>query len=141
MEFVKTGDGRLRVWQTFRGVAPDELFSYWTEPAKLKAWWPDEATIDPVSGGQYRYVLRGGHVLSGTFSEVDPGKRLAFSFQEGESGAEKQVVVDFEPRDADTLLTVTQGFYGEDEAGKGAFQSQLDDWANLFRKLKTAAHS
>ena len=138
MDYVKTADGRLRVWETFRDVTPSELFDYWTKPDKLTRWWPDEAVVDPAPGGRYRYgFLASGHTLTGTFAEVRPAQRLAFSWRWEHEPRLQQVVVDFEARDAATLLTVTQGPYGEGETAKER-QNQLDDWTHAFRKLKAA---
>lgn len=132
MDHVVTRDGRLRVWETFRGTTPAELYGYLTEPAKLTRWWPLEASVDARPGGGYRYTLPGGGALSGTFTEAEPGRRLAFS-AEG-VGPEQQVVVDLESRDADTLLTVTQGPFGS----SAEREAQLGEWTRLLKKLKTA---
>ena len=137
MDSLITADGRVRVWRTFQDVSPDALYSYWTEPAKLTQWWPNEATLDAVPEGAYRYVFSGG-TLAGSFSEAEEGRRLAFSWRwEHEPGTpEQQVVVDFERRDDDTLLTVTQGPYGRgaeaEERGR-----QLESWQYLLKRLNT----
>lgn len=139
MNHIETADGRLRLWETFRGLAPGELFSYWTEPAKLRAWWPQEVAIEPAVGGHYTYGFpQAGHILSGTFSEVIPGKRLAFSWhwQHEPDAPERQVVVDFESRGDDALLTVTQGPYGEMGADVLERQQQLEGWQYFLARLK-----
>ena len=139
LESVQTSDGRLRVWDTYKNVTPSELFSYWIEPDKLKTWWPNETTVDPVPGGSYRYEFATGQTLTGSFTEVDPGKRLAFGWRwEHEAGREQHVVADFESRDADTLLTLTQGPYGSGEAGKRERQEQLESWTYFLGRLKWA---
>lgn len=137
MDHLYLKDGRLRVWETFRHITPHELFGYWTEPAKLQLWWPEEATTEPAPGGRYRYAFPGpGHTLTGTFSEVIPGERLAFSWRwEHEPGVpERHVVVDFEPRDENTLLTVTHGFYGAGEAEER--EGQLEGWQHFLGRLE-----
>lgn len=132
MDHVVTADGRLRVWETFRRSRPLELYTYWTDPDKLTRWWPSEASVDAAPGGSYRYTLASGGTLCGTFSETEPGRRLAFSMRE--DGLEQGVVVDLEPRDADTLLTVTHGPFGD----KTERQAQLDEWTRLLKRLKAA---
>ena len=137
MDSVVTADGRLRVWETFRHVKPLELYSYLTDPAKLTQWWPSEARVDAAPGGSFRYTVADGvatEEVSGTFSEAEPGKRLAFSLRE-QGEAERQFVMDLEARDADTLLTVTHGPFGD----KAERQKQLDEWTRLLKKLKAAA--
>lgn len=140
MDHLYTADGRLRVWATFRNITPQELFSYWTEPDRLRLWWPEDAATEPVPGGRYRYAFpEPGHTLAGTFAEVVPGQRLAFSWGwEHEAGSpERQVVVDFEPRDEDTLLTVTHGPYGENEA-EAERQEHLEGWQHFLGRLEAA---
>ena len=140
MDHVQTADGRLRVWETCRRVTPDELYRYWTEPAKLKTWWPDEVTIDPTVGGRYRFGFSQlEQHLTGTFAEVVPGKRLAFGWNwEHEPGTpERHVVVDFEPRDKDTLLTVTHGTYGGGEAEADERQGHLEGWRHFLGRLES----
>lgn len=139
MDHVQTADGRLRVWETYRRVTPDELYSYWTEPAKLKIWWPDEVAIDPTVGGYYSFDFsQAEKTLSGTFSEVVPGKRLAFSWRwQDEPGLpERQVVVDFEPRRDDTLLTVTHGTYGGGRAEAVERRGHLESWQHVLGRLE-----
>ena len=135
MDHVVTADGRLRVWETFRRVKPLELYAYLTDRAKLTQWWPSEADVNATPGGSYRYTVAGGEV-SGTFAEAEPGRRLAFSYR-AQGGTESRVVMDLEPRDADTLLTVTQGPFG-DEAER---QARLEEWTRLFKRLKAAARA
>jgi len=139
MDYLYLKDGRLRVWETFRRITPHELFEYWTEPAKLQLWWPEEAVTEPVPGGRYRYAFPAlGHTLTGTFSEVIPGQRLAFSWrwEHEPTTPERHVVVDFERRDEDTLLTITQGPYGGGKAEERERQGHLEGWQHPLGRLE-----
>jgi uncharacterized protein YndB with AHSA1/START domain len=135
VDHLITRDGRLRVWETFK-TSPEDLFSYWTEPGKVQLWWAQEATLEPVPGGSYTYRLAPDNTLSGTFSEVVPGKRLAFSWLEVPGAPERIVVVDFEARNRDTLLTVTQGSYGGGEAEERERQGHLESWQRVLGRLE-----
>ncbi len=109
------------------------LFSYWTEPAKLTQWWPEDATLEAVRGGEYRYSFpKVDRTLTGTFTEVVRGKRLAFSWTWEHENYEQQVVVDLERRDEDTLLTVTHGPY----SAKGDEAEGLEGWTHFLGRLK-----
>lgn len=137
MDYLYLKDGRLRVWETFRDTTPQELFTYWTEPAKLRLWWSEEAASEAVPGR--RSVLPGlEHTLAGTFSEVVPGQRLAFSWEHEPGTPARLVVVDFERREEDTLLTVTHGPYGSGEAEARERQEQLKSWQQLLGRLRAA---
>lgn len=143
MDHLTTSDGRLRVWEVYRNVSPEELFSYWTVPAKLQLWWPAGAGVEAGAevsvGGHYRFTEE-GQTFIGMFSEVIPGNRLAFSWRPPHepSTAERQVVVDFEGRDRHTLLTLTQGPYGRDDREAQARQAQLGRWERAFSRLRSA---
>ena len=139
LEHLHTADGRLRVWDTFRDVTPDELFSYWTEPDKLKRWWPNETEINPVPGGHYRYEFAKSRTRPdrAPFLKCNPVNALAFSWRWAHEAGEQNVVVDFERRDKDTLLTVTQSSYGAGEAAERERQQQLDGWSYFLGRLKT----
>lgn len=133
MEHVVTRDGRLRVWTTLKGVAPGEVYSYWTEPGKLTQWWPQEARLEARPGGTYTFGFpEAGHTLEGLFSEAVPGERLAFSWRwQHEPLAERQVVVDLERRDEDTLLTVTHSASDDEER-----EAYLGGWERFLGRLK-----
>lgn len=113
VEHLITRDGRLRLWTTLRRVAPSEVYAYWTAGDKLARWWPEPRGFTP--------------------SDSEPGRRLAFDLGASSPFGEGQGVVDFERRDEDTLLTVTQGPVAE-----GAEDKLLESWTRLLERLKGA---
>jgi glutathione S-transferase len=86
---------------------PERLFRAWTTASEFVRWWGprgvicESADIDLCIGGAYRIANRlpdGGLVwISGTFEEIEPPHRLAFSWRV-EPGAEEvsRVVVTFQ---------------------------------------------
>jgi uncharacterized protein YndB with AHSA1/START domain len=67
--------------QTVRIAAPPEtIWSFWTEPGRLAEWWGVEAEVLPEPGGLFRVVMESGPVMSGSFVELDPPRRLVFTF-------------------------------------------------------------
>jgi uncharacterized protein YndB with AHSA1/START domain len=76
-----------------RFEAPREkVFSAWTKPEALKQWWcpegwiPAEIEVDLRVGGAFRIGMRrlsGGMpvYVRGTFQEVHPPERLAYTWQ------------------------------------------------------------
>lgn len=76
-----------------------EVFQWWTEPARLARWMTPmgtvEATVDLRVGGALHVVTRGGDVViehSGTFLEIDPPRRLVFTWASPFTGPEPCVV-------------------------------------------------
>ena len=61
-------------------AAPETVWSFWTEPARLCEWWGVEADAVAETGGVFRVVMDGGPVMLGEFLELEPPHRLLFSF-------------------------------------------------------------
>ncbi len=69
------------VEQTVRITASPELvWEFWTDPARLVEWWGDAAEVEPEPGGLFRVAMEGGPVMRGSFIELEPPRRLAFTF-------------------------------------------------------------
>jgi uncharacterized protein YndB with AHSA1/START domain len=60
-------------------AAPETVFPYFTDPARMVEWMGDEATLDPRPGGICRIVLAGGTAI-GSFVEVEPPRRVVFTW-------------------------------------------------------------
>ena len=104
------------VTRTFDGPAR-LVFEAWTKPELFKRWWvPKSMGMSLVScemdvrvGGKYRLVF--GHDASqtmaffGTYVEVTPHARLAWTNEEG-NGGEAVTTVTFEEKGGKTLLVL-----------------------------------
>ena len=61
-------------------ASPETVFGYFTDPAKMVQWMGTEATLDPRPGGICRINPAGHAVMSGEFVEVDPPRRIVFTW-------------------------------------------------------------
>jgi uncharacterized protein YndB with AHSA1/START domain len=110
----------LLIERTFHAPAQD-VFDAWTSEEVLRRWFhanPDwdtpEATVDVRVGGALRLVMRNPadgatHGATGRYTEVDPPRRLAFTWnwdrdKDGD-GLESLIEIDFERLD-DTSTAV-----------------------------------
>lgn len=59
---------------------PETVFPYFTDPSRYVRWMGSDATIEPVPGGTYRVLVREGVQASGEFVDVDPPKRVVFTW-------------------------------------------------------------
>ena len=98
------------------------VFKFWTDPSHLMRWWGPRVhpvahiEMDVRPGGQWRGCLRsidGREELwqRGTFREVEPPHRLAFTFaweEAGERGLETLVTVTFAEEGGKTRMTLRQ---------------------------------
>ena len=58
----------------------DQAFALITEPERLRRWQTVAARVDLKVGGEYRWTITPGHHATGTFSEIEPGKRVVFTW-------------------------------------------------------------
>lgn len=72
-------DGVLE-YETRVAARPETVFGYFTDPAKMVQWMGTEATLDPRPGGVCRVNPSGHAVMSGEFVEVDPPRRIVFTW-------------------------------------------------------------
>src|SRR2546427_3308943 len=61
-------------------ASPDEVFPFFTDPAKMIVWKAVEATLDPRPGGVFRINVTGRDVARGEYVEIDPPHRVVFTF-------------------------------------------------------------
>ena len=59
---------------------PETVFSFFIEPARYRLWHGEEAQLEPWPGGLYRVVMATRDVARGQYVEVDPPRRLVFSW-------------------------------------------------------------
>lgn len=67
-------------------AAPETVFEFFVDPAKLTRWLAAEATLDPRPGGVCHLVQTGAgpdhpqYYVEGEFLEVDAPKRVVFTW-------------------------------------------------------------
>jgi uncharacterized protein YndB with AHSA1/START domain len=130
----------VRVTRLLKASLQD-VFDAWTDPHIVKQWMcPDpgvvgEVTCHPVVGGKYRLVMvfeHGTYVITGQYLEVEPPRRLVFTWRSDRTAGPTQVTVTLRPEGDLTEMTIlherlpTQAY--RDSAG-GA-------WANVLGHLE-----
>ena len=59
---------------------PETVFAYFTDPVRYTQWMGGDATLVAVPGGAYRIRMRGGVEAAGVFLEIDPPRRVVFTW-------------------------------------------------------------
>ena len=122
---------------------PETIWEFFVDPEKAVRWMGIDAMIDPQPGGVYRVTVMSGNVASGTFVELDPPRRLAFTWGwEGELDASMAVEpgsstieVELEPDGDGTFLRFTH----RDLPSAEAVTSHGHGWDHYLGRLVTAA--
>ena len=69
-------------------ASPETIWQFLVDPEKATRWMGQTASLDPRPGGEYRVGVIPGHTASGEFVELDPPRRLVFTWgwESGEEG-------------------------------------------------------
>ncbi|MBT8160667.1 MULTISPECIES: TIGR03086 family metal-binding protein [Arthrobacter] len=86
----------------------DQAFELITQPERLRRWQTVAARVDLRVGGEYRWTVTPGHHATGTFTEIEPGKRVVFTWGWEQPGAPADnvstVAITLEPADGGTSV-------------------------------------
>jgi uncharacterized protein YndB with AHSA1/START domain len=61
-------------------AAPETIFEFLVEPDKMPLWMGRKAELEPRAGGVYRVDINGEYIANGEFVEVDPPRRVVFTW-------------------------------------------------------------
>ena len=121
-------------------AAPQRVWSAWTTPEGLAAWWwrhlPDTAyVVDARRGGQYRISsVQAGFSVRGTFQRVDEPRELVFSWvwrTGSEEEPEDRVTVGFADLGNDTTRVVV----GHQMSSGGSGGDYRQGWSDVLARL------
>jgi uncharacterized protein YndB with AHSA1/START domain len=140
-----TDDLTLRMERTYQASA-EAVFAAWTSEEVLRrwfhaerAWETPEASVDLRVGGEVRVVMRdpatgaeyGG---GGRYTEIDPPRRLAFTWLWDDQGTRTLIELDFEEVDGATTVRFRHsGLWSED-----AVREHEGGWTRCFANLAEA---
>lgn len=115
---------------------PRTVFSFFAEPDKWLAWMGKHGEFAFEPGGAFRTTLHGGNVAEGRFVEIDPPKRLVFTWRWTRGvmsvpAGTSTVEITFERVGAGTLLRLAhRGLPSPD-----ACAAQAEAWTHYVRRL------
>jgi uncharacterized protein YndB with AHSA1/START domain len=121
--------------ETHIPAPPAAVFALLTDPDKILRWMGTEAQIDAQPGGLYLVNVTGARCARGTFREVVPVHRLAYSFGWDDSEevppGSSLVEIDLLEQPDGTLLRMTHT--GLPTAEQCA--SHADGWSHYLGRL------
>jgi uncharacterized protein YndB with AHSA1/START domain len=136
-EIVSTGPTRIQLVVRIEDRAPSAVFRDWTDPDRLRLWWPPEARIEAREGGTYEFSWpKMNWRLRGSFEWVVPNSRLTFSWcWDHEPDITKRVDVELRPTRTGTEVTVEHGTYGDSPRDIELRKEHLDGWVHFLGRL------
>jgi uncharacterized protein YndB with AHSA1/START domain len=137
-----SGTGTVRIERTFKAPA-DAVFDAWTSEEVMRRWWQaelgwetSEAEVDLRVGGAVRVVMRdpandADHGGGGVYTEIEPPRRLAFTWLWDGDTRRTLIELDFEERDGVTTVSFAHsGLWDE-----AAVRSHEGGWSRIFDSL------
>jgi uncharacterized protein YndB with AHSA1/START domain len=120
-------------------ASPETVFAHFTDPAKMVRWMAVDATLDPRPGGVCRINVTGTAPLLGKFVEVDPYRRIVFTWGFEERYFEMppestEVDFSFTPAGDDTIVRVVHR-----RLPAGAVEFHTAGWRHYLARLAIAA--
>ncbi|GAB3620094.1 TIGR03086 family metal-binding protein [Glutamicibacter endophyticus] len=115
-------------------VAAEVAFDLVTDPARIRRWQSVACRVDLRLGGGFRYTMGPGHQATGTFTEIEPGRRLVFDW--GWEGSDEvppgatTVFLTLELVDGGTALTLRHEGLGPQQAA-----SHAEGWNHFLDRL------
>ena len=116
-----------------------EVFRWWTEPQMLARWMTPvgtvTASVDLRVGGALRIVMRSADTMiehTGTYTEIEPPRRLAFTWASPFTGIEPSLVTVVLEPDGDhaTILRLRHSALPE-----AAAESHRGGWGVMLDRL------
>ncbi|HTV45068.1 MAG TPA: SRPBCC family protein [Stellaceae bacterium] len=125
--------------ETHIPAPPAAVFALLTDPEKILRWMGTEAQIEPQPGGLYLVNVTGARCARGSFQEVVPVHRLAYSF--GWDGSDlvppgsSLVEIDLIEQPDGTLLRLTHSGLPNAEQCAG----HAEGWSHYLGRLTEVA--
>ena len=142
---MSTQNLTLNIERTYQAPAR-AVFEAWTNEEVLRRWFhaehgweTSEAAVDLRVGGEVRVVMRdpatgteyGG---GGRYAEIDPPRRLAFTWLWDDNPTRTLIELDFEEADGATTVRFTHSGLWDEEA----VRSHEGGWTRCFENLERA---
>jgi len=134
----KGGSGMTAEKSVLVPLSPDETFALLTEPERLRRWQAITARVELRAGGEYRWTIVPGHTAAGTITEIEPGKRIVYTW--GWEGTEdlppgaSTVTITLEPAEGGTNVRLVHSGLTAEQAA-----SHLEGWNHYAARLAVAA--
>ena len=115
---------------------PEATFALITQPERLRRWMTVAARVELRPAGDYRWTVTPGHTAAGTVVDVEPGKRVVYSWgwEDGDPApGGSTVTVTLTPVDAGTEVRLVHDGLNEEQAAHHAV-----GWNHFLDRLVAA---
>jgi uncharacterized protein YndB with AHSA1/START domain len=120
-------------------ASPETVWEFLVDPEKALRWWGQAISFDARPGGAYTIEVNRTHTASGQFVELDPPRRVVYTWGWAEGTPDQELVppgsttveIDLVPRGAGTLLRLRHSCLPNPESAK----THAEGWDHYFGRL------
>ena len=116
-------------------ASPKQAFYAFTHASAFNEWLSDFASVIPHPGGRIYLWWNSGYFSSGEITEVDPERRLSFTWHGRNEPADTQVDINFEAENGTTLIRLEHTGFGDGEAWAKTIQECRTGWEKGMENL------
>ena len=123
-------------------ASPETVWEFLVDPEKATRWMGQTATLDPRPGGVYRVEVIPGNTAVGKFVELDPPRRLVYTWGWEPGGLDKTtppasstIEIELVPSGEGTTLRFTHRGLPSEKA----VESHSHGWDHYLERLVIAA--
>ena len=123
------------------GASPETVWQFLVDPDKATRWMGQSASFDPRPGGVYRVEVISGDTARGEFVELDPPRRLVYTWgwEEGRASnvapGSTTIEIELVPNDDGTTLRFSHRGLPSAESA----ESHAHGWDHYLERLGIVA--
>ncbi|QUR69571.1 TIGR03086 family metal-binding protein [Mycobacterium spongiae] len=118
---------------------PAETFALITRTDRLRRWMTVAGRVELRNGGAYRWTVTPGHTAAGTVVDIEPGKKVVFSWGWEDDGdpppGGSTVTITLHPVDGGTEVKLVHDGLTQEQAARHA-----EGWNHFLDRLVLAGH-
>ncbi len=130
-------DGRAVRQTIVVDTTPELAFEAVTRASELREWMCDRAETQVWPGGRYEVRWQSGYRAEGTFTELDPPHRAAFTWRGTGEPGETAVAFTFAPVNEGVEVSLVHSGFGAGAAWDSALAASEQGWAGGLENLKS----
>jgi uncharacterized protein YndB with AHSA1/START domain len=130
-------DERMVTQTVVVDTTPELAFEAVTQASELREWMCDRAETEVWPGGRYEVRWQSGYRAEGTFTELNPPHRAAFTWHGTDEPGQTAVTAIITPRDEGVEVALIHSGFGPGAEWDAPLAASGEGWASGLENLKS----